>query len=350
MIVRYYKNARGKAVKLAEIYAKEEHGIKKENIDSNVFYICDRLRDAGYEAYVVGGAVRDLISGHTPKDFDIVTDAYPKKIRKLFRTARIIGKRFLLVHVVLDNIIYEISTFRASNSVSGDNNCFGTIREDVWRRDFSINALYYDTRNETVIDFVGGFRDLKRKVVRPLIPLNIIFREDPVRLIRAVKYSVMIGGDIPLFLKISMMRNASKIVSCSSSRLTEEIFKIMKMPDTCLVFRRLAKLNLLRYILPGVYEMQKNSLFYETLENFDIRKSSGKLDLSRNSVLVKPLIVDYMETVVFYDDVAGEPFNDVIAQLKTFLRPMIPPNAALIEAVRQIMSSEGFRIRLKKKS
>lgn len=346
--VRYYKNARGKAVRLAEYYDKNDHGICREIIDRNALFICDKLRNAGYEAYIVGGAVRDLLTGHKPKDFDIVTDAYPKQIKKLFRNARIIGRRFLLVHVIMGKDIYEISTFRANAPVAGDNNCFGTMKEDVWRRDFSINALYYDTHSETIIDFIGGYKDVRKRIVRPVIPLRTIFMEDPVRLIRAVKYSVMIGGDIPFLLKLSMIRYSSRILYVSSSRLTEEIFKIMKMENTTQVFRRLAKLNILRYILPGVYEIQKNSLFYQTLESFDNDKKNGKLDLTRTGSLVEPLITDYLETVTFYDNVANMPFAEVIDSLKHFLRPMIPPNAALIDAVRTIMSKNGFKLKARR--
>ncbi len=345
MIVRYYKNTRGKAVKLAEFYEKHEHHIRKEDIDRNALYICDILRNAGYEAYIVGGAVRDLITGRKPKDFDIVTDAFPRQIKKLFRNARIIGKRFLLVHVLMGGTIYEISTFRAPNTVTGDNNCFGTMKEDVWRRDFSINALYYSPKTEQVIDFVGGFKDLKRRIVRPIIPLNIIFQEDPVRLIRAAKFSVMINGDIPLLLKLFIIFNAYRIVTVSSSRLTEEIFKIMKMDNTTVVFRKMARLNILRYILPGVYEIQKKSLFYETLEKFDQDKREGKLDLSKSSTLLEPLITDYLEAVVFYDDVANQTISEVMESLKTFLRPIVPPNVALVEAIRSVMSRNGFKLR-----
>lgn len=348
MIVRYYKNTRGKAVKLAEFYEKHEHHIRKEDIDRNALYICDILRNAGYEAYIVGGAVRDLITGHKPKDFDIVTDAYPRQIKKLFRNARIIGRRFLLVHVLMGGTIYEISTFRAPNTVTGDNNCFGTMKEDVWRRDFSINALYYSPKTEQVIDFVGGFKDLKRRIVRPIIPLNIIFQEDPVRLIRAAKFSVMINGDIPLLLKLFIIFNAYRIVTVSSSRLTEEIFKIMKMDNTAVVFRKMARLNILRYILPGVYEIQKKSLFYETLEKFDQNKREDRLDLSKSSTLLEPLITDYLEVVVFYDDVANQTISEVMESLKTFLRPIVPPNVALVEAIRNVMSKNGFKLRWKR--
>ena len=345
MIVRYYKNTRGKAVKLAEFYEKHEHHIRKEDIDRNALYICDILRNAGYEAYIVGGAVPDLITGRKPKDFDIVTDAFPRQIKKLFRNARIIGKRFLLVHVLMGGTIYEISTFRAPNTVTGDNNCFGTMKEDVWRRDFSINALYYSPKTEQVIDFTGGFKDLKRRIVRPIIPLNIIFQEDPVRLIRAAKFSVMINGDIPLLLKLFIIFNAYRIVTVSSSRLTEEIFKIMKMDNTTDVFRKMARLNILRYILPGVYEIQKKSLFYETLEKYDQDKREGKLDLSKSSTLLEPLITDYLEAVVFYDDVANQTISEVMESLKTFLRPIVPPNVALVEAIRNVMSKNGFKLR-----
>ncbi len=348
MIVRYYKNTRGKAVKLAEFYEKHEHHIRKEDIDRNALYICDILRNAGYEAYIVGGAVSAMIIGRKPKDFDIVTDAYPRQIKKLFRNARIIGRRFLLVHVLMGGTIYEISTFRASNTVTGDNNCFGTMREDVWRRDFSINALYYSPKTEQVVDFVGGFRDLLKRIVRPIIPLRIIFQEDPVRLIRAAKFSVMIDGDIPLLLKLFIIFNAYRIVTVSSSRLTEEIFKIMKMDDSTSVFRKLTRLNILRYILPGVYEMQKKSLFYDTMEKFDKAKEEGRLDLSKSSTLLEPLITDYLEAVVFYDDVANQTIGEVMEQLKTFLRPIVPPNVALVEAIRNVMSKNGFRLRYRR--
>ena len=222
------------------------------------------------------------------------------------------------------------------------------MKEDVWRRDFSINALYYSPKTEQVIDFIGGFRDLLKRIVRPIIPLRIIFQEDPVRLIRAVKFSVMIGGDIPLLLKLFIIFNAHRIVTVSSSRLTEELFKIMKMDNSSEVFRKLARLNILRYILPGVYEIQKKSLFYDTMEKFDQAKEKGNLDLSKSSTLLEPLITDYLEVVVFYDDVANQTIGEVMEQLKTFLRPVVPPNVALLEAIRNVMSKNGFKLRYRR--
>ena len=155
MLIRYGTDKNGKPVKKAIVYTKEEHGIPKNKIDFDAIQIIDRLRDSGFHAYIVGGAVRDLIVGNTPKDFDIVTDATPSKIKRLFRNSRIIGRRFRIVHVIFGTKIFEVSTFRSicEGSVGND---FGTIDEDVQRRDFTINALYYDPILEQVIDYVEG--------------------------------------------------------------------------------------------------------------------------------------------------------------------------------------------------
>ena len=188
MLIRYGTDKNGDFIKKAVIYTQEEHLIPNNKIDPDALQIVNRLRDSGFTAYIVGGAVRDLIIGNTPKDFDIVTDATPSKIKKIFRNSRIIGRRFRLVHVVFGTKIFEVSTFRSICEGSVGNS-FGTIDEDVQRRDFTINALYYDPIQKQVIDYVGGMRDIKKHILRPVIPLDHIFIEDPVRMLRAVKYS-----------------------------------------------------------------------------------------------------------------------------------------------------------------
>ena len=186
MLIRYSTDKNGRPVRKAVIYTKDEHKIPREKIDSDAFFVVSHLRNAGFDAYIVGGAVRDLLIGKHPKDFDIVTSATPSKIKRLFRNSRIIGKRFRLVHVFFGEKIFEVSTFRsiAEGSIG---NVFGTMDEDVQRRDFSLNALYYDPLKEQVIDYVHGVEDIRRKLVRPIIPLDRIFVEDPVRMLRAVK-------------------------------------------------------------------------------------------------------------------------------------------------------------------
>ena len=143
MLVRYSADKNGKPVKKAVIYTNKEHGIQLSKIDPDALYVVSHLRDSGFSGYIVGGAVRDLIVGKTPKDFDIVTDATPSRIKKIFRNSRIIGRRFRLVHVFFGTKIFEVSTFRSIIDGSVGNS-FGSMDEDVLRRDFTLNALYYD--------------------------------------------------------------------------------------------------------------------------------------------------------------------------------------------------------------
>ena len=147
MLIRYSTDSNGKPVEKAVIYTKKEHNIDPSSLDSDAVFVITRLRDSGFAAYIVGGAVRDLLVGRKPKDFDIVTDATPSRIKKIFRNSRIIGKRFRLVHIFFGEKIFEVSTFRSIEEGSVGN-VFGTMDEDVQRRDFTMNALYYDPIKE----------------------------------------------------------------------------------------------------------------------------------------------------------------------------------------------------------
>ena len=184
---RYGKDKNGRPVKKAVVYTKEEHKIPLNKIDPDAIGIIRRLKESGFSAYIVGGAVRDLILGNNPKDFDITTDATPSKIKRIFRNSRIIGRRFRLVHVFFGPKIFEVSTFRstAEGSIGND---FGSMDEDVMRRDFTLNALYYDPLQEQVIDYVGGVRDIRKGALKPVIPLDRIFVEDPVRMYRPFSF------------------------------------------------------------------------------------------------------------------------------------------------------------------
>jgi poly(A) polymerase len=238
----------------------EEHGIRRESIDRGALFITRTLHRNGFEAYVVGGAVRDLLLGKVPKDFDIATNALPRRIKKMFRNAHVIGKRFRLVHVPMGDDIIEVSTFRALTNgqpAAGDqgtdeNNVYGTLDEDVLRRDFTFNALYYSPVNETIIDFVGGVKDIRAKRIRCLIPRKEIFRDDPVRIIRAIKYSSMAGFTIPFLTRLQIAKDAPLIRDCSHSRLTEELFKILKCGSSSLILRNARRLKVLSHLLPGI--------------------------------------------------------------------------------------------------
>ena len=344
MIVRYASNDKGKTKKIAEIYTKEEHKIEPWDIDSQALFICNKLRRAGYKSYIIGGAIRDLLLKKQPKDFDIVTDAYPTGIKKLFRGSRIIGKRFKLVHVPFSKNIYEVSTFRSSHKENYDNNNFGTMAEDAWRRDFTVNALYYCPKEEQIIDFTGGYKDLKKRAVKPIIPLNTIFIEDPVRIIRAIKYSVAINGNIALLLKMRIKKHAKELTGCSTSRLTEEAIKIMKTGNASIIFKKLSSFGILKLIFPNIYNLQKHNCFYENLNNFDNEIKSGILPRSEISVLLQPLIENFILNI----DLKNNPektMKDVMDEVKSFLKPLTPPNNDIAEAIKSILKRNKIKLK-----
>ena len=345
MIIRYSTNDNGKTKKIAEIYTKDEHRIERHDIDSQALFICDKLRQAGYRSFIVGGALRDLLLKKQPKDFDIVTDAYPAGIRKIFRHSRIIGKRFKLVHVCFSENIYEVSTFRSAQKGNTDNNTFGTMAEDAWRRDFTVNALYYCPKEEQIIDFTGGYKDLKKRVVKPIIPLKTIFLEDPVRIIRAIKYSVIINGDIPFVLKLRIKKHAKELICCSASRLTEEIIKIMKTGCSSSIFKKLSSLGIFKLILPNIYNIQKDKCFYETLNNFDDKIKNSTLSSVGISVLFQPLIEKYMLDVLNPEDNHLETMAEVLEDVKSFLKPLTPPNNDITDAVKSILKRNNIKLK-----
>ena len=186
----------------------KENSILNSRITTNALRVLHGLKEAGFKAYIVGGGIRDLLLELKPKDFDIVTDARPEQIRKIFRNCILIGRRFRLAHVRFGREIIEVATFRGATAQHSDkykcsehgmlirDNIYGTIEEDVWRRDFTINALYYCINNFSVIDYVGGTRDLESKTIRVIGDPAVRYREDPLRMLRAIRMAAKLGFDI----------------------------------------------------------------------------------------------------------------------------------------------------------
>jgi tRNA nucleotidyltransferase/poly(A) polymerase len=213
--------------------------IARELIDPDADKVVRRLARHGFQAYLVGGCVRDLLLARTPKDFDVATNATPKEIRQLFRNCRIIGRRFRLAHIFFGPKIIETSTFRA-NPREGDevdetdeilirrDNVFGTDTEDARRRDFTINGLFYDLEAERVIDHVGGLEDLERRVVRTIGDPDIRFREDPVRMLRAVKFAARLGFEIEHATLAALVRHRGEIGKCPQPRVLEELYRLLR--------------------------------------------------------------------------------------------------------------------------
>jgi poly(A) polymerase len=211
-------------------------GVTRKYMSDNAVYVCERLRENGFEAYIVGGAVRDALLGVIPKDFDVATNARPEQIKGLFRRAFVIGRRFRLVHVVFGDETIEVSTFRSNKTgqVESDStgritsdNVYGNQEEDALRRDFTANALYYDPIDEVIVDFVGGLKDVKAKTIRVIGKPDVRYREDPVRMLRAVRIAVKLRCTIAKTTAAPIKKNAALIRNVPAARLFDEIQKLL---------------------------------------------------------------------------------------------------------------------------
>ncbi len=268
---------------------KESHGIDRRNVSRHAIKVCEVLHQQGYQAYIVGGAVRDLIVGLEPKDFDVATNATPEQIKPLFRRSRIIGRRFQLVHVVFGPEIIETSTFRAPASQEQEtdghgrilrDNEFGTHEQDSVRRDFTINALYYDPGTEEVLDFHRGVEDLKKRVVRMIGDPRTRYREDPVRMLRAVRFAVKLNGTIDPGSREPIASMADLIQNVPTSRLFDEMLKLLTCGHAMDCLHQLRQDGLHRGLLPlldVVLEQPGGEEFIElALERTDHRVRAGK--------------------------------------------------------------------------
>ena len=210
------------------------HPIRREALSNGSRKVCEGLQQAGFAAYVVGGAVRDLLLGVKPKDFDVATDAPPEEVHRLFRRSRLIGRRFKLVHVMFGSETVEVSTFRAGDVSETDehgrvlrDNVFGTREDDAARRDFTVNALYFDPATETILAFHNGLRDLKARSVSIIGDPVARFREDPVRMLRAARFSAKLGFTIDARTRAPIAGMAELIGNVPAARVFDEMLKLL---------------------------------------------------------------------------------------------------------------------------
>lgn len=350
MRYRYSKKADGTLVRSAQIWTKEEHKIDNKAIDPLAAYVCDKLTNEGYETFIVGGAVRDLLLNKIPKDFDIASAAVPSRIKKVFNNSRIIGKRFRLVHIFFGDKIFEIATFRSTQDGATDNT-FGTIEEDVKRRDFTMNALFYDPRKELVIDFVGGLADIRAKKIKPIIPLDRIFEEDPVRMLRAVKYAVTSGFKIPFFLRRKIKKNARELKHISPSRLTEEISKILKSPCAGAIVPKLEELGLYIYLQPKASKLISSSpdfarRYYKSFEKLtEENTKDGEEYAEALACGLKTLVRDYIDDSTDWKIAGEETYKDSFKLARKFVLPINPPRIELSRAIRDLYAEHGIKIK-----
>ncbi|MFO8042510.1 MAG: polynucleotide adenylyltransferase PcnB [Alkalispirochaeta sp.] len=344
---RYSRSADGSIVQTAAVYTPDEHGINSQDLDHDAVKVVRRLRRHGYDSYIVGGAVRDLLLGKKPKDFDVSTAATPNQIRKLFRNSRIIGKRFRLAHVLFRDKVIEVSTFR-SEDAEGFKNIYGSIEEDVLRRDFTANALFLNPEDNTVVDYVGGVRDVQERVLRPVIPLPRIFREDPVRMIRAVKYAASGGMKLPWKLRRQIKKDHALLHDTPSSRMTEELFKILNSGYAKDIVTMLMDLNLYAAVLPEQAHLARANRAYRTtlVERLALldekRHEHGPLE--RTDLLVF-VAADYLLEYSPFSQERRIPFRDAYYALKEFLSPVTPANREVEGAINEIFRNKGRLLR-----
>jgi poly(A) polymerase len=240
-----------------DVIPLDKHGIRRESLSHGARKVCESLREAGFEAYIVGGAVRDLILGVLPKDFDVATNATPEQIHRVIRRSRLIGRRFKLVHALFGDEVVEVSTFRSDRPSETDehgrvlrDNVFGSREEDAARRDFTINALYYDPATETVLDFHKGVADLKRKSVRIIGDPEARYREDPVRMLRAVRFAAKLGFHIDPKTREPIGRLAPLVENVPAARLFDEMQKLLLSGHAHACVHRLRDEGLHRGMMP----------------------------------------------------------------------------------------------------
>ncbi|HLB85633.1 MAG TPA: polynucleotide adenylyltransferase PcnB, partial [Steroidobacteraceae bacterium] len=228
------------------IVPRAEHPISRANISPYALKVLYRLKDAGHQGFLVGGAVRDLLLGLTPKDFDVATDARPEQVRRLFRNSRLIGRRFHLAHVRFGQEIVEVATFRAAHTEIDEDhgvdeaghrvldehgrilrdNLYGTIEEDVWRRDFTANALYYNIQDYSIWDYVGGVPDARNRVLRMIGDPETRYREDPVRMLRAARFAGKLAFTVHPDSEAPIYRLSYMLDSVPPARLFDETMKL----------------------------------------------------------------------------------------------------------------------------
>jgi len=278
-----------------KIYTRSEHNISRSQISDNALKVLYKLQKEGYDAYLVGGCVRDLLLGREPKDFDVVTNAEPEDIKKVFRNCRLIGRRFRLAHVHFGREVIEVATFRGAGEAQNDeqvlnkegrllrDNVYGTIEEDVWRRDFTVNALYYNIKDFSVVDYVGGMADHKAATLRLIGDPETRFREDPVRMLRAVRFAVKLGFNLHPDCEAAMHQVAELLSRIPSARLYDETLKLFMFGYALQTFEMLRHYGLFQVLFPSTensLSLEDNGfprlLLAKALANSDNRIADGK--------------------------------------------------------------------------
>ena len=271
---------------------RNQHQVSKTDMSANALAVLNRLNSSGFQAYLVGGSVRDLLLRKAPKDFDVATNATPNQIKKLFRNARIIGRRFKLVHILYHREIIEVATFRGHDAIDDNHqtndsgmlirdNVYGTFEEDAWRRDFTVNSLYYTLTDSTIIDFTGGFNDVNQRLIRMIGDPATRYQEDPVRMLRAIRFSAKLDFKIAPETAKPINQLSNLISHISGSRLFEEMVKLYQCGHAEAAQPLLIQYGLFAHLFPQTHQLldsdyPAHAFFMVALQNTDKRIHDDK--------------------------------------------------------------------------
>jgi poly(A) polymerase len=342
---------------------RSQHPISRQQIDPDALKVLYRLSGAGHKAYLVGGSVRDLLLGRAPKDFDIGTDAHPSAIRRLFRNCRMIGRRFRLAHILFPGgKVIEVATFRrrpepvdpqAPEILMTSDNTFGTAREDALRRDFTVNGLFYDISDFSVLDYVGGLDDLEAGLIRTIGDPDVRFREDPVRMLRAVEFASRLGFAITPDAYEAILDHRKEIAKSAPPRVTEELAQMLRGGHSLPTFLLLREVGLLDVLLPELAAVLRDfdpehpqgtaHLFWALLDALDAERRRGRV--YEDAVLFALLVLPIVRAALRSRAPDGDPPP---ALLSTLLEDIVTPIAirmawphAVSHQIKQALSLVG---------
>lgn len=288
------KRTSHKPVDASYIIPRSHHHLSKTDVSPNALKVLNRLNSSGFQAYLVGGSVRDLLLGKAPKDFDVATNATPIQIKKLFRNARIIGRRFKLVHIIFYRDIIEVATFRGSadgeqqeeseghhltneQGMLVRDNIYGTLEEDAWRRDFTVNSLYYNLEDASIVDLTGGFDDIHQRVLRVIGDPSIRYQEDPVRMLRAIRFSAKLQFDLAEDTKAPLFKLNHLISHVSPSRLFDEITKLYQCGEGENAQRLLLQYGFFQFLFKQVHDLLDSSYPINALVGIALESTDSRI-------------------------------------------------------------------------
>lgn len=331
----------------AHTVTRNHHHVSKTDISPNALTVLHRLNSSGFQAYLVGGSVRDLLLRKAPKDFDVATSATPNQIKNLFRNARIIGRRFKLAHILYHREIIEVATFRGHDAVDESqqtndrgmlirDNVYGTLEEDAWRRDFTINSLYYNSADGSIVDYTGGVKDVELRIIRMIGDPTTRYQEDPVRMLRAIRFSAKLHFEIAPETAAPMSDLSILITHISGSRLFDEMTKLYQCGEAEPVQRLLVKYGLFHHLFPqtaalldnGAYPV--NAFLINALESTDTRIRDGK-----------PVTPAFIFAVILW--------FPLLARKTQFIQEGMDPLPALEKAMSQVITEQNRLVTIPKR-